>query len=288
VCSSDLHDILVYDCVDLDWAYSSVALRRKALKHWHKYLLRRADIVFFSMKSQFDEAQKARSGCYFVPNACSLVHFDISAPCPPALQAIPGPRIGFIGAMLKKRFAAKIIKAAAARRPQWSFVLIGEADKNIEHLLRSLPNIHLPGRFPHSEMPAFVAHFDICLIANVFDDELSFGFPKKLYEYLASGKPIVATPMPEVRPFAPLIKLAGASDELVAKIEECLTENADPERSARLRAERQALARRNTWPERVEKIVAILNSELHARGYSSPSETSNYRHDQPCHHHSKL
>jgi glycosyltransferase involved in cell wall biosynthesis len=162
------------------------------------------------MKSQFDKAQKARSGCYFVPNACSPAHFDISAPCPPALQAIPGPRIGFIGAMLKRRFAAKIIKAAAACRPQWSFVLIGEADKNIEHLLRPLPNIHLLGRFPHSEMPAFAAHFDICIIANVFDAELSFGFPKKLYEYLASGKPVVATPMPEVLPFAPLVKTANS------------------------------------------------------------------------------
>jgi glycosyltransferase involved in cell wall biosynthesis len=262
-----------------------MALRRAALKRWHNLLLRRADIIFFSMRALFEEVKEKRSGCYFVPNACNSAHFDDSAPCPPVLRSIPTPRIGFIGAMLKQRFDAALIRAAAMVRPQWSFVLVGDADDLTQAALRGVPNLHFLGRFPHADMPAFAAHFEVCLIPNLLQTELSYCFPKKLYEYLATGRPVVSTPIPEVAPFAPLVKISRTPAEFVQKIEECLEENTDPERSARLRAERRALARRNTWSERVGKIIAVLNSELHARGYINQSETSNNRHDQPCHHH---
>jgi glycosyltransferase involved in cell wall biosynthesis len=268
------YDILVYDCVDLDWAYSSVALRRSALKRWHSILLQRADIILFSMRALFEEVKEKRPGCYFVPNACSSAHFNGSAPCPPVLQPIPNPRIGFIGAMLGQRFDAALIRAAAKARPQWSFVLVGDADEPTRAALRGITNIYFLGRFPHADMPAFAVHFDVCLIPNLLQTELSYCFPKKLYEYLATGRPVVSTPIPEVTPLAPLVKISRTPGEFVQKIEQCLTENLDPARAAKLGAERQAIASENTWERRVAQIVGILDSELRSRGYSGLEGTA--------------
>ncbi len=262
------HDLLVYDCVDLDWTYSRVRIRRAALRRWHDLLLKRADIIFFSMRSLYEEQKQLRSNCFFVPNACSLAHFTNSPPCPVLLQMIKPPIIGFVGAMLEERFDSDLLAFAATKHQEWSFVLIGGADEQVRRQLAVIPNIHFLGRQPHGEMPVYLAHSDVLLIPNQTQSELRYCFPKKLYEYLAVGRPIVSTAIPEVSALDGLVKIARSPEEFVRKIEECLAENADPALSARLVAERQAVARENTWEKRVEQIVGILDTELLKRGYA--------------------
>ena len=260
------HDLLVYDCVDLDWAYSHFAPRRAALRAWHELLLARADLVFFSMGALCQEQQARRGGCHFVPNACSQSHFAADLACPAPLRPLPWPRLGFVGAMLARRFDCDLIANLARHHPEWHFPLVGEADQAVRAALAGLENVHLLGRQPHPEMPAYLAHFDVCLLPNRVDTELSYCFPKKLWEYLAAGKPVVSTAIPEALPLQGLVRVGHTRQEFARQVQAALMEEADPASAAQSRARRRELAQENTWDQRVEQIVQILRVELGRRG----------------------
>jgi hypothetical protein len=102
---------------------------------------------------------------------------------------------------------------------------------------------------------------DVCLIPYVLNDYTHHIFPLKLYEYMAAGKPIVATDMAEMRPYAgEEMTIARTKEEFLASIEEAIAQD-----SAQRAAARQATARSESWDDRVEQVSAILEPMLHER-----------------------
>jgi hypothetical protein len=88
------------------------------------------------------------------------------------------------------------------QRPGWSFVFAGDTfpwSRGAAPLrrLRSLPNCHLVGNLPYAELPALLKGLDVCLLPYVEDERAFYRSPLKLYEYLAAGRPVVATRHPE-------------------------------------------------------------------------------------------
>jgi glycosyltransferase involved in cell wall biosynthesis len=132
-------------------------------------------------------------------------------PFPDDLFTVKNPIIGHIGPVGPGDNLA-IVEAAAEARPEWAFVFVGPvlADAGAWN---KLPNIHLLGEKPHSHLPAYISRFDVCInIAKHADAS-----PVKLYEYLASGKPIVSTPHPaQVLDYTEAVYLAGTAEEFAA------------------------------------------------------------------------
>jgi O-antigen biosynthesis protein len=120
--------------------------------------------------------------------------------------------------------------------------------------LAGLPNVHRLGPRPHAALPAYLAAADACLIPfarSPFTDAVN---PVKVYEYLATGGPIVATPLPELAPFAPVCYQGEGADGWLRALDAALAEAASDPR----REERRRLARANTWDDRAAAFGALL------------------------------
>jgi len=176
--------------------------------------------------------------------------------------------IGFTGATLLKRTDYDLLLTLAAQRPAWRFELVGPTQW--PRRLPRPPNLDCLGPQPYAALPELMSRHGVCIIPYRAAGELSYIHPKKLFEYLAAGKPVVATGMPALRPYEGLVKIGRTPVEFLRKIEECLAENADPDRAAALVEERRALARKHTWRGLVAGMVAVVEAALAEQEQTSP------------------
>jgi glycosyltransferase involved in cell wall biosynthesis len=210
---------------------------------------------------------KSRANARLLENGANVELFSaaIGQPCPSVLAAVPRPRIGYVGT-INRRIDFKTINLVARRRPEWHWVLVGHLAENtifpdeearagyLE--AKTLPNIHMFAEVPPTAVPAFVANMDVNTICyRIHDHEwISAGYPVKLHEYLAIGKPIISAPIDVIREkFTSVLRLAGSADEWEAAIVEALDKG-----GVGTFAARQAVARENTWDQR----AALLDTWL--------------------------
>jgi glycosyltransferase involved in cell wall biosynthesis len=190
------------------------------------------------------------------------------------MAALPGKVVGYVG-VIDFRLDVDLIAYMAERHPEWSVALVGPMKGDTQDLtrLRSLRNVHFLGRQPLEAVPAFVKGMDVCLIPYVLNDYTHHIFPLKLYEYMAAGKPNVATAMEEMIPYEGAEMAIGRSrEDFLGKVEAALATDS-PERAA---ARREA-ARHESWDDRVEQVSAIIAPLLDAhptRTAPTPSPAS--------------
>jgi len=116
-------------------------------------------------------------------------------------------------------------------------------------------NVEFVGLLPQEELPGRLKDFDVCL--NLFrNDDLSQDVsPLKFYEYLATGKPVVSTPVPlQVLDYKDCIYIADGATDFVSKCKEALAESPDSEK----RQKRLDEAKKCSWDERVKTMRSIL------------------------------
>ena len=154
--------------------------------------------------------------------------FEPAAP-PADLDAIPGPRLGFVGS-LEDRIDWPLLDRLAVARPDCSIVLIGSTRSAgrgawLEDRRRCLarPNVHPIGFRPQSELGSYLRAFDICLIPYQIDHPFNVACsPTKIADYLGTGRPIVATALPECRSHDDLFEVAEDTEEFLQAINRTL------------------------------------------------------------------
>src|SRR6185312_8324149 len=114
--------------------------------------------------------------------------------------------------------------------------------------------------------PAYLKTFDACLIPYALTENKRLADPLKAYEYLAAGKPVVSKPLAALAPFSHVVSFATEADEWIAAIDDAIRGDS-PERIAR----RQAVARCNTWDDRVEEILQLIAAALPGRAAAPPA-----------------
>jgi glycosyltransferase involved in cell wall biosynthesis len=176
---------------------------------------------------------------------------------PPGMAGIPRPRVGYSG-LIGVRLDMELLLHLARRSPGSSFVFIGKVDpRGCEtdlEALRALPNVYFLGEQPAAAVPDHVAAFDVGLLPYAINRETLHISPLKLYEYLAAGKPVIATPIPAAQRNEDRLSLARNADEFALALEASLGEDA-----SRVREERYAFAAENTWAHRVQQIDDLLH-----------------------------
>jgi glycosyltransferase involved in cell wall biosynthesis len=148
--------------------------------------------------------------------------------------------------------------------PQWSFALIGPEgnlgeDAALVKQLSQLPNVYFFGRKPVSALPAYIQHMDVCMMCYKVNDYTKYIYPLKLHEYLASGRPVVGSPIPVVQEFAHVIRIARTTDEWSQALKDSLA----PESSSAAQVEaRRSVARRYDWNKLAKTMAYTLCDRL--------------------------
>jgi len=246
---------LVYDCADEHTAFPGL-INKKTVARMEAELFDRAAASLASARELYRSKKDLAPRLAVIPNGADVEHFSRARQPGPAvpeeLKDLPRPLIGYIGAV-SDWFDQEMLRAAALAHPSWSLVLIGPVDTDTAGL-KALPNVRLLGHRAYSGLPAYLSCFDVAVIPFKIN-ELTLGVnPVKLYEYLAAGKPVVSTDLPEVRPFRPLVAIAGDPVEFVRKIEEELAADSAEKAAARMRA-----AELNSWEARAAAAVDMIS-----------------------------
>ena len=141
-----------------------------------------------------------------------------------------------------------LLNQIAEAFPHGSVVQVGSAP-SVKSRPELKPNLHLIGPIPHRELPTHIAAMDVCLIPYLLTPFTQFTFPSKLMEYLAVGRPVVSTPLPEVVRYEGVVAIGRTHEDFVARVKEAV-ESDTPE----FRRRRREVAQVHSWPAQLERI----------------------------------
>jgi glycosyltransferase involved in cell wall biosynthesis len=237
----------IYDCLDLLEGFPHTP---PAVAAAERELLAAADGIITTSGPLHEMARRHNDNVVLIRNG---VEYDFFADAPTAVFRDPlGRRVlGYFGAMASW-LDADLLRRVALRFPQCLVLLVGQDSAGVREHLRGLPNVRLTGEVSYRELPHYLYAMDVCLLPFRLDPLTRATNPVKVYEYLAAGKPVVATALPEMAQFDGLVLVAGDADGFLRCIEQAL---AQPEPAA---APRRAFAARNTWPMRIEAVERFL------------------------------
>ncbi|CAA6816476.1 MAG: Glycosyl transferase, group 1 [uncultured Aureispira sp.] len=219
-------------------------------------LIKQADWVVTNSTYLAKYAKKYNEKSFFIGQGCDLEMFqpqDIKF-IPPALSVIKKPIIGYVGNLTSQRLDIDLLVYLAKSKPNWSLVLVGGEDEKFKKsLLHELDNVHFLGFQKPESLPAFIHGFDICINPQLLN-EMSIGnYPRKIDEYLAMGKPVVATKTEGMLMFSDHVSLAVDKHEFEKKIEQLLKNN-----STELSEERIKFANSHSWENSVNIMAELL------------------------------
>lgn len=259
--------VVVYHCVDHYAANPGVDAGW--VDGLEARMLARADVVFATSPPLAERlAAASRVAVTLVPNVADVSLFARAhepLPEPPELAALPHPRAVYLGNLAAYRVDPALLAAAA--RAAGSLVLVGPVGlgeaSSAPPALRGLlaqPHVAALGPRPSEALPALLRHCDVALIPFLDNAHTRSSLPLKLWEYLAAGLPVVATPLPGLRELgaAGAVRLAATPTEFEAAVRAAAAEPASR------RAERLALARAHDWPTRMDELCAAVGAAARA------------------------
>ena len=244
-----------YDANLMDHATDPAAIRRL-----HEHAIDRADIVFYSGRKLFDEATRGRERSHLLEQAVDFGHWSRVAEgrleVAPEVARLPRPRLGYFGAIEPWLIDQELVRRAARERPAWQWVFVGNKSRGVE--IEGLPNAHFLPPVPYEELPRYAAGFDVCVLPWETERAFtSYGSAIKVREYLATGKPVVISPLPEYEPMRDVLRIARSREEFFRLVEDALAER-DPEAARK----RQASVAEGTWDARAEWVSGLIEEAL--------------------------
>lgn len=255
---------------DLLNASLSVYYRRDNVQpyaYWKKHamrlepkLIQKSDLVVCNSPQLADYARTFNAKSYDVGQGVDLSAYNPDAPfeMPEALQKISQPRIGYIGDINSMRLDADLLYELAKSKPGYSFVMIGNEDDVFKnHALHQLQNVFFTGSIAKHLVPQYMQALDVCLNPQLINEITIGNYPRKVDEYLALGKPVIATATDTMQIFRDHVYLCNDADAYKAALEKALTENTAEKQSARI-----GFARSHSWQNNVQQIYKQMETLL--------------------------
>lgn len=246
---------LIYYCVDEYTAFSGVS--GQSMVDFENQLLLQSDLAIVTSERLLQSRRKINPNTVLVRHGVDFTHFrqalDEGTRIPSEIAHLPKPVIGFFG-LIADWVDVDLMADIAKYFNTGSLVILGKATTDISVLL-GLSNVHVLGRKPYADLPAYCKGFDVALMPFRINELTLNSNPLKVREYLAAGLPVVSSPIPEVEVLG-LCRIANGSKETIGEIEAALK---DPGPSV----ERSEAVRSESWESRIEDIrehLANLNS----------------------------
>lgn len=249
---------LIYSYIDDIEIYPT---HSKKLIDDHKNLMKKADLVFTSANSLYSEASTYNPKTILCPNGVDYHHFSsvkIHDEIPNELVKIKEqkkPVIGYYGA-LANWVDYKLILYCAKKRPDYHFLIIGPSyDYSKDGIDFNLDNVTVLDAKGYDVLPRYLAVFDVATVPFKVNKITHSCSPIKIFEYMAGGKPIVTTAIPECRKYKSIF-VSESYDEYLQNIEKALRIKNNEEYLELLDGE----AKNNTWEKRAELIIHNIES----------------------------
>jgi glycosyltransferase involved in cell wall biosynthesis len=166
----------------------------------------RSQVVFATTSGSYERQLARNPETHLVRNGADFAHFAHANGAAPELHALSGPVVGFAGNLTSEKVDFDLIEAVARARPEWSVVLVGPAAEDARAGLErasKLPNVHVLGFRPYDVLPSYVGGFAVGLIPYRTTAYTRNCSPLKVFEYLAAGKAVVASGVPELAGMEP-------------------------------------------------------------------------------------
>ena len=266
--SNHLHpQLIVYDCMDELSAFDGAPA---ALKENETELFGVADLIFTGGASLYEAKKTQHDSIHLFPSSVDAAHFEKARslqPEPDDQAVIPHPRIGYAG-VIDERMDLDLLKCVSQARPAWHLVLLGPVVKIDFESLPVASNIHYLGMKSYSDLPEYLAGWDIAMLPFALNQSTRFISPTKTPEYLAAGRPIISTAIADViAPYGDLdlVKIADTPDEFIALAETLL---AHPPNETFL-SHVDSFLSHSSWDKTWSGMSALMESALAAN--SSPN-----------------
>jgi glycosyltransferase involved in cell wall biosynthesis len=224
-----------------------------------KALAHGCDVAVVSAEELGADLRSLGAAPVLVPHGVDVARFAGAPPMPTDLEALPGPLVGYVG-LIDDYLDLELLVHLADGLQKGTLVLVGGANTDVSMLHHD--RIKLLGVRPYESIPAYIANFDCCLIpfqVNLLTIAVN---PIKLREYLAAGRPVVSTPLPEVEQYGDVVTIASREHFVGAVID--LLNSSDSEYASQGRRLRVA---DESWDRAAATIEALFRPLL------SPPET---------------
>jgi len=245
----------IYYCIDDFPSEINIAKRMASMLFLENYALRKADIVFACTRTLAEQRKKNRPDIHFLRNGVDFTTFDIKEggrPVPEDIRDISSPRIGVVGT-LDSRIDSELILYLAQNKKEWQIVLVGKSLKQTRDFRRQ-HNIHLLGLKNRSLIASYIMALDVCIIPYRTQSFQAAIFPLKTLEYLACGKPVVSTYLPELEEFKDVVRLSRTREEFIDNIELSLKNKGMIEK-------RKKVASGASWENMMREMLEIISAK---------------------------
>ena len=216
-------------------------------------IIRKADLAVTNSDFFANYARKTNPNSHMIGQGCDLTMYNDEngkLKIPDDIINIKRPIIGYVGFLTTIRLDIEILVYIAEQKPEWSVVLVGPEDDDFKNSkLHRLKNVYFLGRKEPKELAAYIKGFDVALNPQLVNEITDINYPLKIDEYLAMGKPTVATKTTFMEYFRGYTYLPSTKEEYVKEIEKALKED-----SPELQKRRIAYASEHTWENFVNKI----------------------------------
>jgi len=257
-------ELIIYDCMDdFTSLLSDYEDRERNIKD-ERALLKKADMVFAGGYSIAELKRDSREHIHVFPSAVEIYHFkkarSDNLEMPDDITDIPHPILGYWGA-IDERVDHELLKRLAMKHPEWSIVLLGPIVRHKAgdlSYLKEIKNIFWLGPKDYSLLPNYAKAFDVCLIPFVLSREGKFLSPTKTLEYLATGKPVVSTPITDVvRFYDGVVGIADGPDEFGMAVRRCMEED-----NASMKQKRICFTENKSWEDTAEKMEKLILDKI--------------------------
>jgi glycosyltransferase involved in cell wall biosynthesis len=250
--------LTIFDWSDDFIEFSGNANERRICEERCNYYCKISDVILTINENLRARALEINENAYVVKNATNFFTFADHADeeiITKRIRQYGEKVIGYIGWLNSLRLDLDLIRYVVEQRPGYQFVFMGPMSE-IMPLGTDIPklgNVHILPPVPYGEYPACLKALDVCILPNLINAHTFGNDPIKIYDYLASGRPVVATKTAGTGSFSDLLYLANDKSHFLALLDQAVQDKSDV-----LRQNRIEIAHRHSWQERFVEVKEIL------------------------------